>query len=434
MKKVSKDRLRAVEPEAHELPDQLRLPTEGIAGALREGLLAMSTVAGLAVLSELLEEEVSALCGPRGRHDRERVAYRHGAERSSLPLGGRKVKVTRPRVRSTEGAEIGLESWRTLSATDMLGELALSRMLAGVSTRRYAKDGLEPVGAATEAASTGTSKSAVSRRFVALTRARLGELMARPVPAGIRVVFVDAIQIKGRSIVGALGVDESGRKHLLGLAEGATENATLITGLIEDLVERGLSADEGLLFVIDGAKALRAAIARCFGQRALVQRCQVHKARNIAEHLPRDQHAFIARKLLAAWREPDPEAAKRSLAALARSLERAHPGAAKSLREGLAETLTITRLGLCGHDALWRTLRSTNPVEQSFGVCRREARNVKRWQSGEQALRWTAAGLQQAAKGWRRLRGHRSMPALLAGLKRHLDRIDQEVNADRVAA
>ena len=153
MKKVSKDRMRAVEPGARELPDQLRLPTEGIAGAIREGLLAMSTVAGLAVLSELLEEEVAALCGPRGRHDPERVAYRHGAERSSLPLGGRKVRVTRPRVRSTENAEIGLESWRTLSARDMLGELALSRMLAGVSTRRYARDGLEPIGNAAEAGS-----------------------------------------------------------------------------------------------------------------------------------------------------------------------------------------------------------------------------------------------------------------------------------------
>jgi transposase-like protein len=434
VKKVSKDRLRAVEPEAFELPPQLRLPTEGIAAAIREGLLAMSTAAGLAVLSELLEEEVAALCGPRGRHDRERAAYRHGAEASSLPLGGRRVKVTKPRVRSVEGAEVGLESWQTLSATDMLGELALSRMLAGVSTRRYARDGLEPVGTAAEAISTGTSKSAVSRRFVALTRARLGEMMARPVPKGICVVFIDAIHIKGCSIVGALGVDEGGQKHLLGMAEGATENATLVTDLIEDLVERGLSAEHGLLFVIDGAKALRAAITRCFGARAAVQRCQVHKARNIAEHLPRDQHAFIARKLVAAWRDPDPEAAERSLTALARSLEKAHPGAAKSLREGLAETLTITRLGLAGHDALWRTLRSTNPVEQSFGVCRREARNVKRWQSGEQALRWTAAGLEQAAKGWRRLRGHRSMPLLLAGLKRHIDAIDQEVNAHRVAA
>jgi transposase-like protein len=425
--------LRVLAPEAVELPEQLALPTEGIAVALREGLLAMSTVAGLSVMRELLEEEIAELCGPRGRHDAERVAYRHGQVPSSLPMGGRKVRAERPRVRSTDGQEVALATWQTLAACDLLSELAVSRMLAGVSCRRYATDGLEPVGEAVERRSMGTSKSAVSRRFVALTRARLHELLERPVPDGVRIVFVDAVEIKGRSIVGALGVDKSGAKHLLGIREGATENARLVTALIEELIERGLSAEKGLLCVIDGAKALRAAIRRCFGERALVQRCQVHKARNIAEELPQSERAWVARKLQAAWRDPDPERAARSLAALARSLEKAHPGAASSVREGLAETLTITRLGLAPHEALWRTLRSTNPAEQMFSVCRGGQRNVKRWSSGEQALRWVAAGLTQATKGWRRLRGHRSMPVLLAGLKRHVNGIDREV-PDRVAA
>jgi putative transposase len=433
MKKVPTQRLRVVEPASVELPEQLALPTDGIAAALREGLLAMSTVAGLAALHELLEEEITALCGPRGRHDAERVAYRHGQVASSLPLGGRKVRLERPRVRSTEGHELPLQTWQTLAARDLLSELAVSRMLAGVSCRRYARDGLEPVGEQVEAQSAGTSKSAVSRRFVALTRQRLEELLGRPVPTGIRVVFIDCVQIKGRAIVGALGVDADGRKHLLGIREGATENARLVTALIEDLVERGLCAEDGLLFVIDGAKALRSAIRRCFGERALVHRCHVHKARNVADDLPRSEHAWVARKLLAAWRDPDPVRAERSLAALARALEKAHPGAAASVREGLHETLTITRLGLTAHDALWRTLRSTNPAEQMFSVCRTEQRNVKRWQSGDQALRWVAAGLEQASTGWRRLRGHRSMPVLLAGLKRHVNQIDQE-EADRIAA
>jgi len=433
MKKVPTTRLRVVEPTGVKLPEQLALPTDGIAAALREGLLAMSTVAGLAALHELLQEEITALCGPRGRHDAERVAYRHGQVPSSLPLGGRKVRLERPRVRGREGQEVPLLTWRTLAARDLLSELALSRMLAGVSCRRYARDGLEPIGQQVEGQSAGTSKSAVSRRFVALTRQRLEELLQRPVPAGIRVVFIDCVEIKGRAIVAALGVDADGAKHLLGIAEGATENARLITRLIEDLVERGLAADEGLLFVIDGAKALRAAIRRCFGERALIHRCQVHKARNVTDHLPERERPFVRRKLEAAWRNADAEAAARSLTALARSLEKAHPGAAASVREGLSETLTVTRLGLTPHDALWRTLRSTNPVEQMFSVCRTEQRNVKRWQSGDQALRWVAAGLEQASTGWRRLRGHRSMPVLLAGLKRHVNEIDRE-GADRIAA
>ena len=432
MRKVPKGRPQVA--EAQEPAGQLTLAMSEVAGVIREGLLALSVTAGMAVLQEMLSEDVARLCGAPGRHDVGRAAYRHGAEPSSLPLGGRRVPVAKPRVRSVEGREVALPTWRALAESDALSELAVARMLAGVSTRRYAGSGLEPVGHEVEQVARGTSKSAVSRRFVALTRQRLHELLDRPVPAGIRVVFVDALEIKGRAIVGALGVDEGGSKHLLGLAEGATENATLVTGLIADLVERGLQADDGLLFVIDGAKALRAAIRRCFGERALIQRCQVHKARNVTEHLPESERPFLRRKLEAAWRQPDAEAAERALTALARALERSHPGAAKSLREGLPETLTVTRLGLTSHDALWRTLRSTNPVEQSFSVCRVEARNVKRWSSGEQALRWVAAGLEQASRGWRKLRGHRSMPILLAGLKRHVVSIDQEVSADRLAA
>jgi transposase-like protein len=434
VKKVSKGRLRVVEPKAMAAQEpQLTLAMPEVAGVIREGLLALSVSAGMAVLSEMLAQDVERLVGPRGRHDAGRTAYRHGDEPSSLPLGGRRVAVTKPRVRSVAGEEMTLPTWQALAERDLLSELAVARMLAGVSTRRYARAGLEPVGEQIEAQSAGTSKSAVSRRFVALTRTRLHALLRRPVPAGIRVVFIDALEIKGRAIVAALGIDAAGAKHLLGIAEGATENARLVTALIEDLTERGLTADEGLLFVIDGAKALRTAIRRCFGERALVQRCQVHKARNVTDHLPERERPFVRRKLEAAWRSPDPDAAERSLSALARSLETAHPGAARSLREGLSETLTITRLGLAPHEALWRTLRSTNPVEQAFSVCRVEARNVKRWQSGDQALRWVAAGLEQASAGWRRLRGFRSMPVLLAGLKRHVTAIDQEL-ADRLAA
>ena len=251
--------------------------------------------------------------------------------------------------------------------------------------------------------------------------------------AGICVVFIDGILIRGRAIIGAIGIGGDGVKHLLGVAEGATENETVVADLIVDLRERGLTAQDGLLFVLDGAKALRSAVRRVFGERALVHRCQVHKSRNVADYLPPEEREFAIRKMEAAWRDEDAARGELTLKALARSIDKAHPGAGGSLREGLHETLTISRLGLAPHEALWRTLRSTNPIEQAFSVCTTTHGNVKHWQSGDQALRWVAAGLSHASKGWRRIRGYRQMPLLIAALKRHVQSIDQEA-ADRVAA
>lgn len=413
------DGKRAIE-EGVELPIMLG----EVAELLREGLLALSVTAGLAVVRELVEEDLVRLCGPRGAHRSGRAAYRHGVEASSLPLGGRRVRVERPRARTIGGQEAALPSWQALAASDQLGELAVSRMLAGVSTRRYAAGGLEPVGAGVTERASGTSRSAVSRRFCALTEQRLAALLARPVPAGIRVLFIDGVSFGEQTMVGAIGVDLDGHKHLLGIAEGATENTSVVTALVAGLVERGLSADHGLLVVIDGAKALRRAIRDCFGDRAVVQRCQVHKLRNVTEKLPERERAFAKRKLLEAWRDPDPDRAVRSLKAFAATLDKTHPGAASSLREGLEETVAITRLGLVCSDALWRTLRSTNPIEQGFSGCRSGHRNVKRWRDGRQAMRWCAAGLEQTAKGWRRVRGYRSMTLLDAALRRHVQLLD----------
>lgn len=433
MKNVSKKGLRVVEPAQTADETQLVLPMKEIQEAVREGLLALSVTAGMLVIDQMLEHDVERLCGPKGRWNPERTAYRHSDEPSSLPLGGRVVPVTKPRVRSVEGYEVPLPTWQAAKDADLLGELAVSRMLARVSCRRYATAGLEPVGTGASTIARGTSKSAVSRRFVALTGKRLSELLSRPVPAGICVVFIDGVPIKGRMIIGAIGIDQDGIKHLLGIAEGATENETVVADLIADLRDRGLSARDGLLFVLDGAKALRAAVRRVFGERALVQRCQVHKSRNLAGYLPQEEREFAIRKLEAAWRDEDAVRGEQTLAALARSLDKAHPGAGASLREGLAETFTISRLGLTSQEALWRTLRSTNPIEQAFSVCRTVHGNVKHWQSGDQAMRWVAAGLTQASTGWRRIRGYRQMPLLVAALKRHVQSIDQEV-ADRVAA
>lgn len=405
-----------------------------VAALLQEGLLALSVTAGLAVVRELVDADLDRLCGPRGSHQPSRGAYRHGVEASSLPLGGRRVAVDRPRARTIKGEELQLPAWRELASADHLSELAVSRMLAGVSTRRYQTSGLEPVGSSVNEHASGTSKSAVSRRFCALTEQRLAELLTRPVPDAIRVVMIDGVGFGSHTIIGAIGIDQAGTKHLLGICEGATENSIVVTGLLESLQERGLSAEHGLLVVIDGAKALRKAIRDCFGERAVVHRCHVHKQRNVLAHLPKPQHPFARRKLLEAWRDPDPDRAIRSLNAYATALEKTHPGAAASLREGLEETVTISRLGLVASDALWRTLRSTNPIEQSFSGCRANHRNVKRWQGGRHAMRWCAAGLQETSNGWRRVRGHRTLPLLDAALRHHVQLLDPAPEAANTIA
>jgi putative transposase len=371
-----------------ELPEQVQLAMEGLAGRMREGLLALSVGVGMKVMGELLEEELARLCGPKGKHDPERSAHRHGTRAAKVTLGGRKVAARRPRARTVEAEELALPTWELFSSEDLLDERTVETMLSGLSTRRY-EAALEPTGER----GSSTSRSAVSRRFVRRTRAALGELMSRPVPEDLVVLMLDGVQIAEHTCVVALGIDASGAKHPLGLWEGATENKAVCRRALADLAERGLYAEAGLLVVIDGSKALRAAVRDALGARAQVQRCRFHKQRNVLAHLPETEQPWVLRKLREAWGLTDADAAERRLRELARALEPKRPGAAASLREGLAETLTITRLGFGADSALGRTLRSTNPIESMLSISRERQRNVKRWRSGEMVLRWTAAGM-----------------------------------------
>ena len=267
-----------------------------------------------------------------------------------------------------------------------------------------------------------TSKSAVSRRFVALTEAKLAAWFSAPLGAlDLRVVMIDGIAFRGHCVLVALGIDSDGTKHALGLREGATENAGVARALLADLIERGLATDRALLFVIDGAKALRKAIAETFGNAALVQRCQVHKQRNVLEHLPERLRPSVAKALAQAWSGPDAKLARRQLERLAASLEAQHPGAAASLREGLDETLTLQALGVAG--ALYRTLCSTNPIENLNGAIAEYTHHVKRWRGGRMILRWVGAAMAEAATHFRRIRGHDDLPKLVAALQRHEEKI-----------
>ncbi len=300
----------------------------------------------------------------------------------------------------------------------------LERMLAGVSTRRYARTG-EPVGSDVDEIARSTSKSAVSREFVSRTREHLIELMSRPLEdIRLAVLMLDGIELKGRCCMVALGIDTDGVKHPLGLWDGLTENATVATTLLDNLVERGLDVEQGVLVVIDGAKALRKAVRDVLGVNTPVQRCVRHKERNVLDHLPERDRPIVRRRLRQAWALDDHTAALGRLMQLAAELERSHPGAAASLREGMEETLIVTRLGIRGR--LKRTLQSTNPCESMIETVRRTSRNVKRWQSGDMCLRWTAAGMLEAERQFRRVIGHDDLTRLTVTL-------DREVAARRTA-
>jgi putative transposase len=387
------------------------------AAHMTQGLLAASTAVGLEVMGELMDVEVTELVGPKGKHDPARVAMRHGSEQGTVTLGGRRLGVRRPRVRSTgeDAHEVPLESYTAFTSTDLLAEGIVARMLAGLSTRRYPA-GLEPVGGHLDAQAGGTSKSAVSRRLVAATAERLAALLARRLE-GRRwlVVFLDGFGMGEHLLVGALGVTDDGTKVPLGVAEGTTENKAVCTRLVADLADRGLDASRGLLFVIDGGKALERAIRAVFGAKALIQRCRRHKERNVTDHLPEAERPLVQRRLRAAWALGDADQAKIELEQLARSLDRQRPGAAASLREGLAETLTVTRLGVGGK--LLQTLESTNPIESMIEIVRDHAGRVKRWSSGEMALGWAAAGMLAAQGQFRRVKGYQELPQLALALE-----------------
>lgn len=411
------------------LPPRVQEALGQLVGSAKEGLLALSVGVGLGVLAELMEEEVVEVVGAKGKHDPDRVAVRHGHESGEVTLGGRRVAVERPRVRSADGrAELRLQTYEYFADRDPLTRSVLERMLAGVSTRRYRRT-QEPVGSEVERAARSTSRSAVSRTFVERTRHSLGEVMSRRLDdVRLAVMMIDGLELQGRTNVVALGITTEGVKIPLGLWEGSTENATVATALLSDLVERGLDPEQGILFVVDGAKALRKAIRNVFGD-APVQRCLRHKERNVTEHLPERERPAVKQRLRRAWALDDHGRALDQLRRLAGELDRSYPGAAGSLREGMEETLTLTRLGVTG--SLKRTLESTNPCESMIEIVRRTQRNVKRWSSGEMALRWTAAGMLEAERQFRKIIGYRDLATLVVAIERDHDRRRHAVDAAR---
>jgi len=416
------------------VPEQVSVAMEEIAEDMREGLLALAVGAGLQVMAQLMEADVAAVCGPRGKHVPERTAVRHGREAGSVTLGGRRVPATRPRVRAVDGSgEVAVPAYGLFSSTELLGKMAMERMLAGLSTRRYGV-GLEPVGEAVEESSRAKSKSAVSRKFVAMTEHALADLLAGDLSGlDLVAIMIDGVHFADHLCVVALGIDIEGTKHPLALVEGSTENTTLVRSLLVGLRERGLDVTKPILAILDGAKALAAGVREVFDH-PVIARCQLHKIRNVRDHLPEKLRPSVDSRMRAAYHADSALEAEAQLTALARELDKTHPGAAGSLREGMAETLTVLRLDV--PPTLARTLRSTNAIESMLSICRDHSRNVKRWRDGQMALRWCAAGMVEASKQFRRVNGHLHLPNLRASLERHVaaEAVGADCNTQDVSA
>jgi transposase-like protein len=375
--------------------------------------------AGIATLAGMMERDAAGLCGVRYGRDDGRDGYRWGRTKGKLGFHAGKIELERPRVRARAGGEISLPSWEAAMAEDWLGQWAMNLMLINVSTRKFGRAVRLPGGDVPAENGAGLSKSAASRRFVALSAERMKEWMASDLSKlNLLVIQIDGIHIEEDLVLlAAVGVDGVGDKHPLAVIEGATENATVAQALLDNLIERGLDPNVCRLFIIDGAKALTKAIRKTFGRHTPIQRCQIHKARNIIERLPKPLHASVRKALRQAWELDDADKAERLIRNLARRLEQQAPGVAASILEGLDDILTVIRLGLPAE--LRRSLACTNIIENMMGTVRRVCRNVKRWQDASMALRWTSAAMLEASKGFRRLKAYKQLSALQTALAVH---------------
>jgi len=390
---------------------QLVLPLAETLGWLRRGVGELIRQAGLQLMQLMMEEEVRSLVGERSRPQPDRRLNRWGTEQGYCVAMGQKVPMERPRVRDTEeDKEVRLGTYEIFHRGEPLTETVWEKLMLGLSTRKYG----QAVREFSEAY--GLEKSAVSERFIEASRDKLRQLMERRLDKmDFCALLIDATPFAGQQMVAALGIGQDGKKMILGIRQGATENATVVGELLGDLTNRGLDFSVPRLYVLDGGKALHAAVKKYAGESAPIQRCQVHKRRNVLDHLTEEQKPAVAKRLNAAYALEDYSAAKQALQGLHRELMDLNPSAARSLGEGLEETLTVHRLNIPLQ--LRKTLASTNVIESAFSVVERVCLNVKRWQGGDQRERWVGSGLFVAEKQFRRVTGHKHIPKLIRELE-----------------
>jgi transposase-like protein len=389
---------------------QMVLPLTEMVGWLRRGVGELIRQAGLQLMDLLMQEEVRELVGERSQRQAARTANRWGSEQGYCIVMGQKVPVKRPRVRTTDDTEVRLGSYEMFHRGEPLTETVWEKLMLGLSTRKYG----QAVREFTEAY--GLEKSAVSEHFIEASRAKLKDMMERRLDKmRLCALLIDATPFEGQQMVAALGIAEDGRKMILGIRQGATENAIVVGELLGDLVSRGLDFTVPRLYVLDGGKALTAAVKKYAGESAAIQRCQVHKRRNVLDHLTDEQKPAVARKLNAAYALEEHAAAQQALNALHRELMDLNPSAARSLGEGMEETLTVHRLHVPMQ--LRKTLSSTNVIESAFSIVEQVCKNVKRWHGGDQRERWVGSGLLVAQRQFRKVTGHKQIPALLRELE-----------------
>ena len=398
------------------LPLEATVALADLAGAVKDGLLGMCADVGLMVMAQMLDAEMTARVGPKHAKIPGRQANWHGTTKGPVVLGGREMTVTRPRGRTVDEKEVELQTWAAFSSKDLLDRLTVDRMLAGVATRRHV-DVAEPLSSQVEAAAKAAGRSSGSRRFKRATEAALAELMARDLSGlDVAVIMIDGLEIAGQCCVVALVICADGTKVPVGLWLGDTENKTVVTALLADLTARGLSVDDGLLAVLDGAKALAAGVKKVFGDHTPIQRCTLHKRRNVRGYLPKELGSKIDWRLARAFADADPVKGQDAARRIAGELKADHPDAAASLLEGLEEMFTVRRLGVSGR--LATTLTNTNCIESMISVARTTMGNVKNWKDGSMKKRWVAAGMLEAERNFRRVRGCKEMPTLVAALRR----------------
>jgi putative transposase len=389
---------------------QMMLPMAEMMGWLRKGVGELIRQAGLQLMDLLMEEEVRELAGERSQRQPGRSANRWGSERGFCVVMGQKVPIQRPRVRTTDDKEVRLGSYEMFHRGEPLTETVWEKLMLGLSTRNYG----QAIRQFTEAY--GLEKSAVSEHFIEASRTKLKKMMERRLDkTGLCALLIDATPFQGQQMVAALGIDECGRKMILGIRQGATENATVVGELLGDLVDRGLDFNEPRLYILDGGKALTAAVKKHAGESPAIQRCQVHKRRNVLDHLTDEQKPAVAKKLNAAYALEGYDAAKEALNMLHRELMDLNPSAARSLAEGMEETLTVHRLHLPAQ--LRKTMASTNVIESAFSIVEKVCKNVKRWHGGDQRERWVGSGLLVAENQFRRITGYKLIPILMEELK-----------------
>jgi transposase-like protein len=401
-----------------EVAVRLPLPLVEVWEELQPEVEHLTGLAGLKIIRAVIEDEVTRGVGPRHQPDPASCCLRWGQQSGYVVFAGQKVAIERPRARTRQGEEVQLDSYARLQHDGRRQRAVREGIVAGLTSRNYRR----AVQSVLEGY--GIEKSSVSREFVVASTAQLKTLCEKKLnELDLVAVLIDGIHLGQQVLVVALGIESSGKKHVLGLWQGATENTTVVQALLEDLVARGLNPKRRYLFVIDGAKALRAGIERVFGERAEVQRCQIHKRRNVKEHLPKSVQGDTDRRIRNAYAMTSYAEAKAELGKIFRQLERINPSAARSLEEGLEETLTVHRLEV--GTLLRQSLASSNPIESCFSIVEKVARNVKRWRAGNHALRWTATGLLEAEKKFRKVKGYRELEILQRKLNPSLTQQEQ---------